>query len=154
MATLFFDSSGLVKRYIAETGTAWVQSLNDPRAGHDRVIAEITGAEMTAAVTRRLRRGDTTQADAAAALSDVDADFASDYFLLETSRARVREAMALTRTHGLRGYDAVQLATALFLRDQCRALGQPDPVMITSDTELAAAAALEGLSVDDPNAHP
>ncbi len=154
MATLFFDSSGLVKRYIAETGTAWIQSLNAPAVGHDRVIAQITGPEMIAAVTRRLRRGDTTPAEADVALSEIEADFAGDYFLLEVSLARVREAMILARTHGLRGYDAVQLAAALFLRDQCRALGQPDPIIITADVELAAAAMAEGLTVDDPNAHP
>lgn len=154
MATLFFDSSSLVKRYIGETGTVWVQALSDSQAGHDHVIAEITGVEMTAAVSRRLRRGDITVVDAAAAISDIKADFTDDYFLLETSQARIREAMTLTQTHGLRGYDAVQLATALFLRDQCRTLGQPDPIVITSDVELAAAAAAEGLAVDDPNAHP
>ncbi len=154
MATLFFDSSGLVKRYIAETGTNWIQSLNASEAGHDRVTAQVTGPEMVAAVTRRLRRGDTTPADAAAAISDIEADFAGDYFLLEISLARVHEAMALARKHGQRGYDAVQLATALFLRDQCRALGQPDPVFITADVELAAAAMAEGLTVDDPNVHP
>ncbi len=154
MATLFFDSSGLVKRYIAETGTSWIQSLNAPEAGHDRVIAQITGPEMVAAVTRRLRRGDTAPTDADAAISDIEADFAGDYFLLEITLARIREAMALAQTHGLRGYDAVQLATALFLRDQCRVLGQPDPVFITADVELAAAAMAEGLTVDDPNAHP
>lgn len=154
MATLFFDSSGMVKRYINETGTVWVQSLNDLQAGHDRVIAEITGVEMTAAVTRRLRRGDTTAADAASAIINIEADFSGDYFLLETSQSRIREAMSLTQKHGLRGYDAVQLATALFLRVQCRTLGQPDPIVITSDVELAAAAVAEGLTVNDPNQHP
>jgi predicted nucleic acid-binding protein len=154
VATLFFDSSGLVKRYVAEIGTAWVQSLNAPTAGHDRVIAQITGAEMIAAITRRLRRGDIAPADAATAISDIEADFANDYFLLETSLARIREAMMLARIHGLRGYDAVQLASALFLRDQCRTLGQPDPIFITADKELTAAAIVEGLAVDDPNTHP
>lgn len=85
MAILFFDSSGLVKRYIAETGTAWVQALVDPTTGHDRVVAQITGAEMIAAVTRRLRRGDTTPADAASAIAEIQADFTNDYFLLEVS---------------------------------------------------------------------
>lgn len=50
-------------------------------------------------------------------------------------------------------YDAVQLAMALFLRAQCRALGQPDPIVVTADLELAAAAIAEGLAVDDPNTH-
>jgi hypothetical protein len=118
------------------------------------VIAQITGAEIIAAVTRRLRRGDTTLADAATPISNIEVDFAGDYFLLETSLARVREAMALAQTHGLRGYDAVQLATALFLCDQYRALSQSDPVLITADVELTTTAIMEVLTVDDPNAHP
>ena len=32
MGHYFFDSSGLVKRYIAEVGSAWVQSLCAPDA--------------------------------------------------------------------------------------------------------------------------
>lgn len=103
MATLFFDSSGLVKRYIRESGSAWVHRLNAPDAGHSRVIAQITGAEMIAAVTRRSRRGDTTAVDAAEAIAEIEADFEGDYFLLETSLARVREAMVLAHNHGLRG---------------------------------------------------
>ncbi len=154
MATLFFDSNGLVKRYIAETGSGWVQALNAPAAGHVRAIAQITGPEMIAAVTRRLRRGDTTPADAMTAMTEIEADFAGDYFPLEISLGRVQEAMALAQVHELRGYDAVQLAVALFLRLQCRVLGQPDPILITADAELAAAAVREGLPVDDPNAHP
>ena len=154
MATLYFDSSGLVRRYVNERGSAWVQALTEPTAGHVCVIAQITGAEMIAAVMRRLRRGDTTLADAETAFSNIESDFSDDYFLLETSLARIREAMDLAKVYGLRGYDSVQLATALFLHTQCRVLGQPDPILITSDVELAAAATAEGLIVDDPNAHP
>ena len=153
MAILFFDSSGLVKRNVTEIGTAWVQGIADPAAGNDRFIAQITGAEMIAAVTRRLRRGDLTPADAAFALAEINADFTRDFFLLEVSLPRVQEAMALAERHGLRGYDAVQLAAALYLRLQCRLTGQPDPVIITADRELNAAALAEGLGVDDPNTH-
>lgn len=153
MATLFFDSSGVVKRYVSEDGSAWVRALCEAGAGHDRVIAQITGVEMIAAVTRRLRRGDMLSADAEAAIADMEADFAEDFLLLDISPARIREAMTLARLHGLRRYDAVQLATALFLRAQCRTLGQPDPVFITADVELAGAAVAEGLTVYDPNTH-
>ena len=153
MAVLFFDSSGLVKRYIAETGTAWVQSITASSAGNDRFIAQITGAEMISAVVRRLRRGDLEPADAAVAQAEITADFARDFFLLEVSLPRVQEAMALSARHGLRGYDAVQLAAALFLRDQCRQSNLPDPLLITSDKEMIAAAQAEGFVVDDPNRH-
>jgi hypothetical protein len=33
MANYFYDSSGLVKRYASEVGTAWVQSVTDPAEG-------------------------------------------------------------------------------------------------------------------------
>jgi uncharacterized protein len=32
MSDYFFDSSALVKRYLAELGTAWVRGLVDPTA--------------------------------------------------------------------------------------------------------------------------
>ncbi len=34
------------------------------------------------------------------------------------------------------------------------ALGLPNPIVITADRELYAAAVAEGLPADDPNAHP
>lgn len=153
MAFFFFDSSGLVKRYILETGTAWVQTISDTAAGHDCFLAEITGAEMIAAVTRRRRRGDLTQIDAANALTEINADFLRDFLLIEVSLSRVQEAMVLAERHGLRGYDAVQLACALFLRGQGQLSGQADSVFITADRELMTAARAEGLTVDDPNSH-
>lgn len=154
MAVLFFDTSGLVKNYVTEVGTAWVQALMAPAADHDRFVAQITGAEMIAAVTRRRNRGDLTPADASVALADIQADFERDYLLLEVTLARIREAMTLAERHGLRGYDAVQLAMALFLCAQCRLSGLPDPLFITADGNLNTAARTEGLIVDDPNTHP
>lgn len=108
---------------------------------------------MASAFTRRLRRGDLTPADAATALAGFEADFQQNLVLLENSLPRVRDAMALIHRHGLRGYDAVQLAVALHLRDRGRSFGRPDPLFITADTELNTAATAEGLAVDDPNTH-
>ena len=153
MAILFLDSSGLVKRYVAETGSAWVRSVTDPAGGHECFLAQISGAEVASAITRRLRRGDLTPADAVTALSGFEADFRQSFVLLENSLPRIQEAMALIRRHGLRGYDAVQLAVALHLRGLGRPFGRPDPVVITADRELTAAALAEGLAADDPNDH-
>ena len=35
----FLDSSALVKRYVAETGTAWIVGLANPRAGILIIVA-------------------------------------------------------------------------------------------------------------------
>lgn len=151
MAIYFFDSSGLVKRYIAEKGTLWVQALTDPNSGNSIHVTRVTGAEVVSAIARRQRRGATTAA--AAALSAFRTDFYRAYFPLDVTAATAALAMDLAERHGLRGYDAVQLAAALELRLQCLAAGLPSPTLIAADTELNAAAVAEGLAVDDPNSH-
>ena len=153
MAIYFFDSSGLVKRYIAETGSAWVQALTDSLSGNSIHVARVTGAEVVSAIARRQRRGATTAADAAAALVAFRADFQRAYFPLDVTAATALLAMDLAERHGLRGYDAVQLAAALELRSQCLAAGLPPPIFIAADNELNAAAVAEGLAVDNPNNH-
>ena len=110
MAILFLDSSGIVKRYVSETGSVWAQSLTDPVNANECYVAQITGAEVASAIIRRVRRGDLTLAEAAIALSGFEADFTQNLVLLENSLPRIRDAMVLTRQHGLRGYDSVQLS--------------------------------------------
>jgi hypothetical protein len=55
MAFYYVDSSALVKRYIRETGSAWVLSWFDPSLNNDVLIAAITGVEIIAAIIRRAR---------------------------------------------------------------------------------------------------
>lgn len=55
MAVYFFDSSALVKRYVQETGSAWVIGLTDKQAQNPIYIAGITVVEITAAMARRVR---------------------------------------------------------------------------------------------------
>ena len=57
MATYFFDSSALVKYYVNEVGSAWVESLIDAQPPNEIVIAQITGVEVIAALSRRVRMG-------------------------------------------------------------------------------------------------
>lgn len=153
MAIYFLDSSAVVKRYVPEKGSAWVIGITDPGSGHLLYAARITGAEVVSAVTRRQRRGQITAPDAVVTLAAFRRDFPSGYLVIEIAASVVARAMDLAERHGLRGYDAVQLAAALELRDQCRASGLLDPLVISSDAELNTAALAEGLSVDDPNNH-
>ena len=62
MAALFFDSSALVKRYASETGTNWIFSLVRPSANNRLYLARITGVEVVAALTKRMRVGSLTAA--------------------------------------------------------------------------------------------
>lgn len=149
MSEFFRDTSTVLKRYIQETGTAWVQTLAAPAAGHSLIIVRITLAESVAAITRRERGGTIAPADAATALADFQLDFARQYLIIEVSASLVDQAAVLARKHGLRGYDAVQLAAAL--EAQARL---PSLTLLSADAALNAAARAEGLAVDDPNSHP
>ena len=70
MAAYFLDTSTVVKRYVREIGTSWVQALAAPAAGHSLIVVRITLAETVAAVTRRERTGHTSPQEAARALGD------------------------------------------------------------------------------------
>jgi uncharacterized protein len=145
----FLDTSALVKRYVLETGTAWVQALTAPSAGHVHCLARITLPETVAAITRRERGGHIAPADAVTALADFQQDFTQQYLIVGMSDALIDHAAALARTYALRGYDAVQLAAALEVWSQI-----PTMVLISADGDLNTAAIAEGMPVDDPNAHP
>ncbi len=149
MAAYFLDSSTVVKRYAQEIGTPWVQALAAPAAGHLLVVVRITLAETVAAVTRKERGGYITPQAAATALADFQLDFARQYAIVEVSAALVAQAASLARKHGLRGYDAVQVAAALETHARI-----PSLTMLSADADVNAAAQAEGLAVDDPNSHP
>lgn len=149
MAAYFLDTSTVLKRDVQETGTAWVQALAAPTVRHSLFVVRITLAETVAAITRRERGGSITPQDAATAVADFQLDFARQYRVVEVSAGLVAQAATLARRHGLRGYDAVQLAAVLEIHAT-----DPSMMLLSADAELNTAALAEGLSVDDPNSHP
>lgn len=154
MPVFFFDTSGIVKRYVNEIGTPWVSSLVAPAAGNPIYVARITGVEVVSAVTRRQRSGSLTPSEAVLVLNRFRHDLAVEYRVVAITPLLLTQAMALAETHALRGYDAVQLSAALILNVRRQAQGLPAVTLVSSDTELNAAATAEGLMVEDPAAHP
>ena len=154
MAGYFVDSSALVKRYVQETGSMWLSGLVTPAAGHDIYIARITTVEVIAALTRRARGGAIPTADASAACLLFRNDVRHDYEVIEMTATLLNRAMTLVETHGLRGYDAVQLAAACEVNAFYIVHGLPSLSVISADSDLNSAVTAEGLLVDDPTAHP
>ena len=154
MATYVFDSSAVVKRYVRETGTAWVLSILDPGAGHAIYVVSITGVEVVSALTRQTRSGALSPTAAATALAQFRHDFAHQYHTVDIIPTLIAQAMALAETHALRGYDAVQCAAAVLVHVERQALGMSPLTLVSADITLNAAAAMEGLLVEDPNVHP
>lgn len=46
MATLFLDSSAVVKRYVSEKGSSWLLGVVDPTTGNKIYIARISAVEV------------------------------------------------------------------------------------------------------------
>ena len=153
MASYFFDSSALVKRYVNEAGTVWVTSLIDPAAGHEIFLARIAGVEVLSAIKRRERARTTSPQEAEVAISNFRREFAVFFTVLEISALLISEAMALAERYDLRGYDAVQLAAALEVHRRRTALGLSLSALVSADHALNEAGRAEGLTVDDPNRH-
>lgn len=149
-----FDASGLVKRYVDETGSNWVRTLVDPAQDNLISIAEVTRAEVASALARRTREGAITLDERDELLMTFQAHCATQYRLAPTEHAVVNLAVDLTQRHPLRAYDAVQLATALVVNNSLVTHALPPLVFVSADDGLLAAVQAEGLAVDNPNCHP
>jgi predicted nucleic acid-binding protein len=69
------------------------------------------------------------------------------------TEAIIRNAVSLARSHGLRAYDAVQLAAALEIGRIISKVEATHLTVVSADADLNTAAAAEGLTVEDPNTH-
>ena len=154
MAAFAFDPSAIVKRYVQKTGSGYVQSLADPAAGHELFLTRISRVEVTAAVTRRSRGGVSPNVNAPALLAQFRYDATYQYNILEVILTVLAEAEQLAEAHGLRGYDAVQLAATLSLHQSRVSAGLSVLTFVSADGALNKAAQVEGLVVDNPTNHP
>jgi predicted nucleic acid-binding protein len=154
MAVYFFDASALVKRHVREVGSSWVRSLTHAKSAHTIFLARITAVEAYAAITRRQRSGSLTAAQAGAMLAHFRRHLEQRYNVVELTPPLLANAMLLARKHGLRAYDAVQLAAMCEVHRFYQEAGLGPAIMISADQELNAAATAERLAVDDPTTHP
>jgi predicted nucleic acid-binding protein len=150
----FFDSSAIVKRYVAETGTKWVRRLTRRGKPEPIYLASITTVELTSAVARRRKNGSLPAAKASSILTRFRHHVAGRYLMVEITPALLAEAARLANLHVLRAYDAVQLASALEMNRRWHSAGLGSITLVSSDKDLNAAAIAEGLAVEDPQIHP
>ena len=155
MSHFYLDASAVVKHYGPETGSAWVKALTDPPAGHTIVLGEITLAEVAADLAAKHRApGGITQEERDDALAIFLSHCDTEYELIALNRFIIDRAVSLTQNHKLRGYDAVQLATALVANEALTAAGLSGLTFVAADHDLLTAANAEGLEAEDPNRYP
>ena len=154
MSVFFFDSSAITKKYVKEIGTAWVISIFRPKLSNRVYITEIALVEVISALTRR-HRGKTITTDNFTKVSNrFRRNFADKFFKTEINLSVIEQAATLAEKYALRGYDAIQLASAVNLHSRRQKAGLPPLVFVSADNALNTAAKDEGLQIDNPNNHP
>lgn len=143
--TAFADASAIVKLYAEEPGS-------DAMSARDViVVSAISRVEVTAALWRKHRIGDLSPTEARVLVDAFLADWAATsgdtpaYVPVAVGPAVLDTAVALCGVHGLRAYDAVQLASAVQARDADPAID----AFLAADVALVRAAAAAGFDVPE-----
>lgn len=150
MALVYLDTSALVKRYVPETGSAWVARLCQEETV---VISLIAVPELALALARRAREGalSAQQRDTLckALLRDTRL-----FTLIEPNQAIARQAavtlLAAPASVRLRTLDALQFASARLAFARARRRGVTTGSFITADRALLDAASWAGLPTLNP----
>lgn len=153
----YFDTSAQVKYYVSEPGSTWVRQLveaTDPETAQSAnrlFTAIITVAEAAAAFAIIARVGRISEQTRDRTFNRYMKTVSSSFHLLAVTEEVTNLAAQLTQRHPLKGYDAVQLASALRLQE---VLGPERPVIfVTGDESVVTAAKAEGLNADNPFWH-
>ena len=97
MTIYYADSSALVKRYVNEIGSAWVQAICEPAANHIIALAHIGLAEIAAALGVKYRQNVLTTDVRDGLLRDLQRDGRDQYWLVDVDQNMVTDAIGLTR---------------------------------------------------------
>ena len=114
---LYLDTSAWLKLYVDERGTQEV--IAAVQSAELVAISRIAYAEARAALARVLREKRTTHAEHRKRIAALDADYV-EVLKVEVSEEVIRQAGELAESHALRGFDAIQIASAGWLAGKTR----------------------------------
>lgn len=137
----YFDTGGLLKIFVEEARSA--ESRNWARAADSIAVSRVTLPEASSAIGRRHRKGDLALRPARRLLREI-ARFWHAATIVDLNEVYAAD---LAFQHGLTGFDSIQLAAALTVRDESR---DHALVFASFDVALNRAARLEGLTVLEP----
>lgn len=152
MTFYFIDPSALVKRYVHEDGSRQIRSLISDDS-HDTIfIAEISLAEVAAVIAAKRRApGGISEGMRYRILARFLLDCQQRYDIIVTNRSIIDKAVELCQRYRLRGYDAVQLSTAISVQNTLDAQSpRLELIFVASDVDLLHAARSELRQTIDP----
>jgi predicted nucleic acid-binding protein len=147
----FLDSSALVKRYVNEQGSAWIQSIVSPDSGNTLVVARTTWVEVSSAFARLRREASLIQSDFDETMQSFRYDWNTQYQVIELDSELAQSATQQLFRYPLRAFDAIQLAACLKLKSAIAESSSTILRFVSADERLLAAATGELLMVDNPN---
>jgi uncharacterized protein len=137
---LYLDSSALVKLYAEEPGS--LDTVDLVHAAEIVATSSISRVEVASAIARGIRRGLLAAAGGRQAQNSFDEE--SDALVrVPVTDWVIKRARNLVWEFGLRGYDAVQLASALAWEERVGG----GVTLATFDAQLSRAGAAAGLTV-------
>ena len=154
MAHIFIDPSSLLKQYIREKGSDSVRSLIASPTTETIFVAEIALAEVAAVIAAKRRApGGISDGMRQRILTRFLFDCKERYVLVKTDRPIIDRAVTLSQQYRLRGYDAVQLATALSLQAifDSQVSNPMELICVASDLDLLVAASAERMTTLNPS---
>ena len=137
MAVLYFDASAFVKLVVAESGSETAASLWD---GADAIVSSRLAYPEVRAALRAARRNARLTASSLAQAERAWEDFWAEVRPVELTGSVQDHAGSIAAKHGLRGADAVHLASA-------QALGDQHVIVAVWDLRMHAAVRVAGLAV-------
>ncbi|MEI6205496.1 MAG: type II toxin-antitoxin system VapC family toxin [Desulfuromonadales bacterium] len=140
----YLDSSALVKRYAAESGSDRVASLVE--SDQKIAVSWLAVPETLSAVARRARCGSINMGDLASIRNQLELDL-QQFMIVEVCGAPIDGIEKLINRHALRGADSIHLSTALWLSKATKT----QIVFVASDNELLTAAHAERLKTINPS---
>ena len=146
MATLFLDTSVVVRRYSSsEPGANRVRQACAPSQRHTLLLSRIAVLEVATALNRRVRDGSLPTLVRSRHWRAFQLHLRDQYQLIESTDPIYATAQQLVFQHPLRSLDSLHLASALAVSAR---IGQAALQFWTADEQQARAALSEGLMVE------
>jgi predicted nucleic acid-binding protein len=139
---IYLDTSSMIKLYVEEEDSGKIASL--VQSSKVTATSLIAYVEARAAFARRFRERAFTSSEYGHLVSSFDEDWGY-YMIMSVTAELVRLAGGLAEKHGLRGFDAIHLSSAMGLRQEISA-----PVIFSCcDQKLQKASQLEGMGMPE-----
>lgn len=152
MPYVFLDTSALIKLYLTEIGSAWLQNYT---AGNQIVISELALFEATTVLRRRYAEGAFTKEIALAFLTNIITESRTYQIVPLGGEPQLTQlsdlAFNLTTPLRLRALDGLHLVAAGIALEAANALTPPETlIFVSADAQLLVVAQSQGFTVENP----